>query len=68
VEWKLSLATIDREVTMIRAMFRNAVKWGKLAKNPAHHVKNYAADNRREQFLSNGTCTFRRSSSPNSTA
>jgi integrase len=48
----LSLGTIDREVTVIRAILGKAVKWGRLGKNPADRVEDYDEDNSRERFLS----------------
>jgi integrase len=47
----LSLSTIDREVSVLRAMLGKAVKWGMLAKNPADRVEDYREDNTRERFL-----------------
>jgi len=51
----LALATIDREVTMLRSMLSKAVKWQFIAKNPASAVEDYVGDGegKRERFLSN---------------
>jgi len=47
----LADTTINREVEVLRAMFSKAVAWGKLAKNPARAVEDYAEDNKRERYL-----------------
>jgi integrase len=55
-ESKLALATIDREVTMLRSLLSKAIKWKFIAKNPACDVEDYVGDGegKRERFLSNG--------------
>jgi len=47
----LSLSTINREVTMIRAMLSKAVRWRFITKNPAAEVEDYDEDSKRERFL-----------------
>ena len=48
----VSLATINRQVGILRAMLAKAVKWGLLAKNPASQVEDFKEDTKRERFLS----------------
>jgi integrase len=45
-------ATVNRDIAVLRHMFRKAMAWGKALSNPAAHVKPLRADNRRLRYLS----------------
>jgi integrase len=45
-------ATVNRDIAVLRHMFRKAMSWGKALSNPAAHVKPLRADNRRLRYLS----------------
>lgn len=47
----LKLATINREVALLRVMLNKAVKWGLLARNPAAKVEDYDEGEPRERYL-----------------
>jgi integrase len=45
-------ATANRHLSLLHRMFRLAVLWGRLERNPADGVRKHQENNRRERFLS----------------
>jgi len=45
-------ATVNREVEILRHMFRKAMEWEKATENPVQHVRPLRVNNRRLRFLS----------------
>jgi integrase len=45
-------ATVNRDLVVLRHMFRKAIEWGKAVENPVAHQKPLRAQNRRLRYLS----------------